>query len=260
LHFLQRPKLEYYDGYNFFVLTALNVSNIEVKEIDLFVADKYIVSFHLEPSHEVENAWKTFVENKDSYHEGPVCAAYLIMDKIVDEYFPLVFQTEDRLDELDESSKKYSIRHLINKLFDLRGDLLKIRRTINAMKNLLYRILNSHHLEDFKETKLYHNDIYDHLLKLSEMIESNLEITADMRDSYLAINANKMNGIMMILTIVTSIFIPLTFIAGIYGMNFTYMPELEWRYGYFLVLGIMGVIALIMSIWFKRSGWFDIDK
>jgi len=260
LHFLQRPKLDYYDGYSFFVLNALNIDNLDSKEIDLFVAEKYIVSFHLESSHEIENAWKKFIENKESYCEGPVYAAYLIMDKIVDEYFPFVFQTEDRLDELDENSKKYSIKYLINKLFDLRGDLLKIRRTINSMKNLLYRVLNSHHLDDFKETQLYITDIYDHLLKLSEMVESNLEITADMRDSYLAINANKMNAIMMLLTIVTSIFIPLTFIAGIYGMNFTYMPELQWRYGYFLVMGVMGIIAIIMAIWFRRRGWFDIDK
>lgn len=260
LHFLQRPKLEYYAAYNFFVLNPLNIDNLQIKEIDLFVADQYIVSFHLEPSHEIENAWQKFLENNKSYHEGPAYAAYLIMDKIVDEYFPFVFQTEDRLDELNENEKGYSIRYLMNKLFDLRGDLLKIRRTINGMKNLSYRILDSNHLEDFKEKQLYFNDIYDHLLKLSEMIESNLEITADMRDSYLAINANRMNAIMMLLTIITSIFIPLTFIAGIYGMNFTYMPELEWRYGYFLVLSIMGIIALIMALWFKRRGWFDIDK
>ncbi len=111
-----------------------------------------------------------------------------------------------------------------------------------------------------KERQLYFHDIYDHLLKLSEMIETNREITADIRDSYLSLNSNRMNNIMMTFTAITTIFMPLSFIAGIYGMNFDYMPELHWKYGYFVVLAAMAVIGMTMFVWFKRNGWFQLLK
>ena len=126
------------------------------------------------------------------------------------------------------------------------------------MRDLLYRTLNSDRLPGFKEHKIYFSDIHDHLLKLSDMIESSREITSDLRDSYLSINSNRMNTNMMVLTVITSIFIPLTFVAGIYGMNFEYMPELTWKYGYFMALGIMTCIGISMFLWFKRKGWFDV--
>ena len=128
------------------------------------------------------------------------------------------------------------------------------------MKELLYRILNSEHLQDFRNSKKYFNDIYDHLLKLSDIIESNREMTADMRDSYLSINSHQMNKIMTILTIITSIFIPLTFVVGIYGMNFDFMPELRWKYGYFIILSVMAVGGIFMFLWFKIKGWLNIYK
>ena len=258
LHFLQRPKLEYYDTYNFFVTHCLDKEDLDVEEINIFVGENFVVSFHQEASENINAAFDEFIGNEKFYSEGPVKVTHMIMDKIVDEYFPAVYNIEDRINEIDDDTKNYSIKYLLSRVFDIRGDLLKIRRTVNSMRDLLYRVLNSSHLESFKDKHVYFRDIYDHLLKLSDMIESNLEVTADLRDSYLAINANKMNSIMMVLTVITTIFIPLTFIAGIYGMNFVNMPELQWRYGYFITLGVMGVIAVSMIYWFKNKGWFDI--
>lgn len=103
---------------------------------------------------------------------------------------------------------------------------------------------------------MHFSDIYDHLLKLSEMIDSNREMTADLRDSYISLNSNRMNGIMKTLTVITTVFMPLTLIAGIYGMNFVNMPELEWDYGYYGVLTLMGVLSIWMILSFMRRGWF----
>lgn len=125
------------------------------------------------------------------------------------------------------------------------------------MRDLLYRMLNSERLRNFHKDKIYFSDIYDHLLKLSSMIESSREMTADIRDNYLSVNSAKMNRNMMVLTVITTIFIPLTFIAGVYGMNFRYMPELNWRYGYFAVWIVMLIIAITMYLWFKNKGWMD---
>lgn len=260
LYMLQRPKLDYYDDYIFFVVNSLNKHTMEAEEIDIFVGKNYVVSVHLKHSFEMDGAWEKVTEGRTIENQDPIFITHLIFDKITDEYFPAVYQIEDKIEQLEDNEEGHSTRMLMDKVFDIRKDLMKLRRLINSMRDLLYRILNSSHLKEFHEQKLYFDDIYDHLLKLSEMVESNLEVTADMRDSYLAINSNRMNAIMMLLTVITTIFIPLTFISGVYGMNFIYMPELQWRYGYFAVLGLMGTIGCVMFIWFKRKGWFDTYK
>lgn len=260
LHLLERPKLDYYDEYIFLVLHALNKENLAPEEVDMFMGKNYIVTFHLSALSEMESAWNNVSSNKNAWTEGHTYIGYLILDKIVDEYFPAIYRIEDYLGELEDKSEDSSVRRLMDQVFKARRDLHKLRRIVNSMRDLIYRILNSAHIQGFREDKLYFTDIYDHLLKLSDMIESNREVTSDMRDSYLAIISNRMNTIMMTLTIITTIFIPLSFIAGVYGMNFKYMPELEWRYGYFVVMGLMAVIATAMVIWFKRKGWFDVYK
>ncbi len=144
----------------------------------------------------------------------------------------------------------------MNELFQIRYMVLTLRHTVNPMRDLLYRMLNSHHLKGIHIRREYFSNIYDHLLKISEMLISNRELTADIRDSYLSLNSHQTNHVMKVLTIITSIFSPLTFIAGIYGMNFKHMPELIWKYSYFTVLGIMLLISIFMVLWFKKKKWF----
>lgn len=253
---LNRPKLDYYEGYSFFLLNALR-RDMEPTDICLFVSQTYIVSFHSESLGEIDDAWERVTGDRYHWDKGPTFVAYKILDKIVDQLFPAVYKIEDKLDGLDSNLDNKSIHKLLDEVFEIRGDLLKLRRIVYSMRDLLYRTLNSERLPGFKEHKIYFSDIHDHLLKLSDMLESSREITSDLRDSYLSINSNRMNTNMMVLTVISSIFIPLTFIAGIYGMNFEHMPELTWKYGYFIVLGIMASIGISMFLWFKRKGWFD---
>lgn len=260
LQFLERPKLDYYEHYNFLVVHALNEDTLTPEEIDIFIGKNYVVTFHLKKSNEIEAAWKQMEEQKELWLKGHNYITYLVLDKIIDQYFPVVYKIEDYLSELDVKISGNYVKKLIDDLFRVRGNLLKLRRIVNSMRDLLYRILNSNHVEGFEEGKLYFTDIYDHLIKLSEMIESNRDMTSDLRDSYLSVISYRMNTIMMLLTVITTIFIPLTFIAGIYGMNFEHMPELKCRYGYFVVMGMMFFIAVFMTLWFKKKGWFDIYK
>lgn len=254
-HFLQRPKLDYYDGYSFLVLHGLDPNTLEANEVDIFLGSNYIVSYHIKPSSEVDMTWER-VKGEGYFQKlNSVHTFHLLLDKIVDQYFPTLYQTEDRLDELEDLEQK-SRRAVMDEVFEIRSDLLRLRRSIFPMRDLLYRILNSERIEIPKEQKAYFGDIYDHLLKLAEMVESNREITSDIRDSYISLNSDRTNHIMMTLTVISAIFIPLTFIAGVYGMNFKYMPELTWKYGYFGILGFMGVVGLGMYWWFKKKGWF----
>jgi len=257
IYSLNKPKLDYYEGYTFIILNALKREPLSPTEISLFVDKNYLVSFHTESLSEIEDAWARVTRDQSNWDKGPSFVAYQILDKIVDRFFPAVYEIEDKLDEIDSNPDKRSIHKLLDDVFLIRGDLLKLRRMVSSMRDLLYRILNSERLPSFNEHKIYFSDIHDHLLKLSDIIDSSREITSDLRDSYLSINTNRMNTHMMVLTVITTIFIPLTFVAGIYGMNFKYMPELDWKYGYFIILGVMAFMGISMFLWFKRKGWFD---
>lgn len=260
MHLLQRPKIDYYENTQFLVLHTVKRDTLAAEEVDLFVTERLIVSFHLQAQPEVEAAWEKVLNYQNNkrpkWMRGPATAAYIIMDKIVDEYFPCVFDIEDELDDLEKLGPEEAVDDLLNQVFELRGRLLKLRRTIIPMRDLMYRIVHSQHVQKIDEHHSYFGDIYDHLLKLSDMVEANREMTSDLRDSYISMNSNRMNAIMKTLTVITTVFMPLTLIAGIYGMNFDNMPELHWHYGYFAVLIFMVLLGASMMLLFVRRGWF----
>ncbi|NEW08537.1 magnesium/cobalt transporter CorA [Paenibacillus sp. SYP-B3998] len=256
-YLLQRPKMDHYEDVHFFVMHAINTKTLAAEEVDMFLGPNFMVTFHLHESREIEDAWGRIKEQEMIRDKGHIYAAYLVLDNLVDQYFPSVFQLEDQLDEIESNVNSESTQMLMKHIFEIRAKLLKLRRTIVPMRDLLYRLINTDRITEIKEHVLFFTDIHDHLLKLSEMIESNRDMTADMRDSYISLNSNRMNTIMKTLTVITTIFMPLTFIAGIYGMNFNFMPELQWQWGYFAVLALMFGIGFGMFTWFRKKGWFD---
>ncbi|WRP07428.1 magnesium/cobalt transporter CorA [Rossellomorea aquimaris] len=259
LQSIQRPKLDYYEDHTFYVTHAVKRERetLSKEEVQFFVGKQFIVSFHRYQSIEINQVQRRIREVQAGIENwDPNYVFYQVIDKIVDNYFPVIYEIEDRLDRIEENRQNQSMNALMTELFDTRSQLLTLRHIIYPMRDLLYRMLNSQHLQGIKEKRKYFSDIYDHLLKLSEMVMSNREITVDIRDSYLSLNSLQTNNVMKILTIITSIFAPLTFIAGIYGMNFVHIPELKWTYGYALVLGVMGLVCILMIGWFWRRGWF----
>jgi magnesium transporter len=255
-HLLQRPKVDHYGDTHFFVLHALDQVDLSAHEVDLFIGDNFMVTFHHKELLELDQAWERITTQNDLWEKGHLYAMYTVMDKLVDQYFPAVYLIEDQLLEIETSGVQTASHNVMDDVFEIRSKLLKLRKTIIPMRDLLYRVINSDRITGLKEQHVYYTDIYDHLLKLAEMIEANREMTADMRDNYVSVNSNRMNTIMKTLTVITTIFMPLTFIAGIYGMNFLHMPELEWKWGYFAVLGVMFGIGFGMFAWFRQKGWF----
>ncbi|MCA1056627.1 magnesium/cobalt transporter CorA [Rossellomorea aquimaris] len=251
--FSQRPKLDFYDGYIFVLMHAIDRKSLDSYEVNLFVNSRFIVTFHKQPVNELNKLWDMFKE--EGVDQTPFTIMHGAVDRIVDEYFPLIYSIEDRLNSIEEHTNEDPDSNLMDELFDIRHEMSKLRRTLVPMRDLLYRISNSGRLNSLKEEQLYFNDVYDHLIKQVEMLESYREFSADIRDNYLSINSDKMNNIMMTLTVITTIFMPLTFIAGLYGMNFVYMPELNEHNGYFIVLGVMALIAAIMFGFFVKIGW-----
>lgn len=256
MHDLQRPKLDYYDDHTFFVIHSLEQQSLTKREIDIFIGDDFIVTYHKQPStltEAVKNMLKRG-DTKDSFDEYYVF--YQLLDFVVDQYFPIVYKIEDHINEIEDNTNKLSMEELLEHLFDRRGELLTLRQTVHPMRDLLYRMMNTHHLDGVRERKEYFADIHDHLIKVADMIASNREMTQDIRDSYLSLNAHQTNRTMQVLTVISVIFMPLTFIVGIYGMNFTFMPELDEKYGYFVIWFIMLSISIGMFLWFQKKGWF----
>lgn len=259
LRFLQKPKLDYYGDYQFVVLHAMNPTLLQPEEVDVFVAPQFLVTFHYQDRIEINQLWERITQQPDLQQQGTQYIQYKLIDKLVDFYFPIVQKIEDRLTQVENHMQQSSknIEKRLKEIYQIRSDLLSLRHSILPMQDLLYRILNSQKLNYHIEEQRYYSDIHDHLNKLSSMIESSRSFTNDIQDHYLSINAYRMNTIMMTLTVFTTIFMPLTLISSIYGMNFKYMPELEWPFGYFLILILMLIIGVSMFLWFKLKGWFD---
>lgn len=257
LHLLQRPKVDHYEDTHFFVIHGIVPDTLNAREINYFLGARGIVTFHLQPAPEVEEAWRRMQDPAMYKARDHHYVAYLILDQLVDNYFPTLYRIEDQLNEFESREDFEKLQTLIDEVYDIRRDLLRLRRTVIPMRDLLYRIINSDKIPGTREHVAYYTDVHDHLLKLTDMIESNREMTSDLRDSYNSIRSSRMNMIMKTLTVITTIFMPLTFIAGVYGMNFHWMPELSWHWGYFAVLGVMGSLGAGMYVWFRRKGWFD---
>jgi len=255
LEYVQRPKLDYYEGYHFLILHELQKLDLEETEIDIFVSDHFVVTFHMHRSPIISQVLESIHTDRRA-SKSPLHLTHRIIDELVDSYFPLMYRLEDELADLEVDQMKKQVHNAVERLYDIRTDLSKLRRTILPTRDLLYRILNSNRFKDISEHRIYFEDIHDHLMKLSDMIEANRDLASDIRESYFSLSSEKMNGIMKTLTIISSFFLPLTFIVGLYGMNFHFMPELTWKYGYLFVLVIMGFVTLLMYIFFKRKGWF----
>lgn len=256
IHHFQRPKLDPYDNYYFLVFNSFHPTSLEPLEIDLFLGDKYIVSFHFHRHLEIDEVWDRMIQGVAPRDSGVQYILYKLFDKIVDSFFPVAQRLEDQLTHLETRPSYSEVSSMMGRVFQIRRKLLKLRHIIWPMRDLVYRMLATQRLAGDIELKRFMMDIQDHLQKLASMIDSSREIASDIRDNYMSLNSHRMNTIMMRLTLITTIFMPLSFIAGLYGMNFEYMPELTHPYGYFIVLAVMFLITIVLYIHFRRKGWF----
>jgi magnesium transporter len=242
---VQKPKMDYYYGYRFIVLQATK-DDMSIEEIDIFLSDNFVVTFCQQDNNELQAAWDK-IREIDIKAVRPDYVLFLVCDEIIDHFFPLVQRVEDKIQDIDELGSE-SDQSMIDGIKEQLSELSRLRRIVKPMKDLLYRILNSSHVRIHEEAKVKLHGLYEHLIKILEDISDNREMANDIRESYISTNSHKMNRTMKTLTSVSIIFLPLTFIAGIYGMNFDSMPELHAHYGYptFWIVTIL----LVLGMWF----------
>ncbi|UCF65036.1 MAG: magnesium/cobalt transporter CorA [bacterium] len=257
----QRPKVEIFENYIFVVLKMLSFDTqkqeIEHEQISLIVGNNYVITFQ-EREGDVLNPIRERLKNPLGRlrKNGADYLAYTIIDVIVDHYFILLEKLGEKIETLEENVIEKPNQSSVKELQLLKRELIFLRRSVWPLRELISGLSRDETTLISSYTSPYLRDVYDHTIQVIDTVETFRDMVSGILDIYLSSLSNKMNEVMKVLTIIATIFIPLSFIAGVYGMNFEFMPELKWPWGYPTVWGIMLTALVSMLIYFKRKKWF----
>jgi len=256
----QRPKLEEYQDYVQAVIKILSIDSadeiIEYEQLSFILKGNILVTFQEKTGDVFDGVRNRIREGKGNVRKrGADYLLYALLDLVVDHYFIVLDNFSEKLEDLETELLNNPDKTILSKLHRLRRETLLLRRTVYPLREMIGRFEKLEEPLISNSIKIFIRDLYDHTVKVIENIEVLRDMTSGLLDLYMNTTSNKMNEIMKVLTIMTSIFIPLTFIAGVYGMNFTNMPELQHKYGYFMILGVMIVVVLGMLYYLKRKKW-----
>jgi magnesium transporter len=256
----QRPKVERYDKHMFIVMRTMRLAEEAVVEeqVSLFFGADWLITVQersdgdcFGPVREAIRAGRGRV--RDS---GADYVAYLMLDSVVDAYFPVIEHFGERMQALESAALADPSETVLVSMQRMRHELLALRRAVWPMREEVTILLREESSLITAETRVFLRDVYDHAVQALEIVESLRETAVSVMEVYLSVQNQHLNEIMKVLTIIATLFIPLTFIASIYGMNFRHMPELEWRYGYAWALGLMAITAVGLILYFRRKGWW----
>ena len=260
LNTTQRPKFEDYESHIFIVLKMLRYADekqqVQSEQVSLVLGPNFVISFQ-------ESIGDVFEQIRDRIRQakgrvrkmGSDYLAYTLLDAIVDGYFSILEKSGEKIESMEEQLVTDPTYKILQQIHSLKREMIFLRRSVWPLRELISGLQRSESHLITEPTGVYLRDVYDHTIQVIDTVESFRDMVSGMLDIYLSSISNRMNAVMKVLTIIATIFIPLTFLAGIYGMNFKYMPELEWRWGYALVLTVMVAVAAVMLIYFRRKKW-----
>lgn len=251
-----RVKYKAYDDYQYIVFHSINSDDYSPRALNVFLKNNVLVTYH----HKHFSSLMKVAKWNAYHHDGELdCADIVIhiLDMMVDKYFDFVYDIEEKVYNFEDKHVDDALsKKVMDNVFKLRSDLIKIKRVMFPMQELVETIKSEGNLIVDSKHSMYIQHIDDHLIKQSNIIRTSQEMTNEIRENYESYSSFRMNSIMQILTLVSVIFSPLTFIAGVYGMNFDNMPELRWHYSYYICLVVMLVIAIALIIFFRKKRWF----
>jgi magnesium transporter len=256
----QRPKLEDYDDYLFVVLKRLHYhrrsGQVMAEQVSLVLGQRFVLSFRETEGSLYEPVRQRIRGTKGRLRRlGPDFLVHALIDGVVDEYFGVVEAIGEEIEQLEEQILDRPTPVAMRSLHRLKGELIALRKSVWPLREVISGLDRCDSELLTQALDVYLRDVYDHTIHVVDTVETYRDLLSGMLDVYLSALSNRMNEIMKVLTIISTIFIPLTFIAGVYGMNFKYMPELEWHWGYFGVMGLMLAIALGLLALFRRKRW-----
>jgi len=255
----QRPKVEEYQGYYFIVLYEAEIlgpnQRLELRELNIFLGKNYLVTVHSRPIRAVATARRLWHEWMDRADQTSGLVAYLLIDAIVDDYLPLLDIISERMDDLEDSIFGEFKSEAIHEIFSIKKKLLFLRRAVTPLRDVFNTMLRREQPIFPRETYVYFQDVFDHLIRVADTVDTLRDMLSSTMDAYLSVSGNRMNMVMKRLTSVSTILMSLALIAGIYGMNFDFMPELKWRFGYVFALLSMVVVGFALYRYLKKVKW-----
>lgn len=254
-----RPKVEPQEGHVFFTMKMMWFGEqgvLEAEQVSIIFGEHFVLSFQeregdlFDPTRERIRQNTGIVRRK-----GADFLVYRLIDIVVDNYFTIIERIDDKLEDMEERITTDTYGDHMAEIQDVKREMLRLRRSLLPLREAVGGLEKGVDGLVNPNNRKYYKDVHDHLTQLSDSLESNREVLGMLMDLYLANMNNRMNNVMKVLTVVSTIFIPLTFIAGVYGMNFDNMPELKWPNGYFIVLAFMAMVAAVMLVFFRRKKW-----
>jgi magnesium transporter len=257
----QRPKIEIFDDHFFVVFKMLFsdplTAGIQSEQVSLIVNEKTVISFQEREGDVFEPLRERIRQAKGRTRTmGSDYLAYSILDIIVDNYFEILEKLGEEMEILEEELIKAPGSKTLGKIYRMKREILSVRKAVWPLRDVVNRLEKGEITLINRKTMPFLRDLYDHIIQVIDNVEAMRDTVTGLLELYLSSVSFKMNDVMKVLTIISTIFIPLTFIAGVYGMNFENMPELKWSYGYFISLGLMSVIFVSMVIFFKKKKWW----
>jgi magnesium transporter len=257
----QRPKVEDYGSYLYIVLRMLSHHGdsgaIKSEQVSLVLGENFVLSFQEEPGDVWDSVRGRLRNDRGRIRKaGADYLTYALMDTVVDNYFIILEKSGEKIEDIEDELINSPSREVLPSIYQLKREMIDLRRSVWPLRETVNSLLHSENKLISDSTRLFFRDIYDHTIQVIDTIESFRDLVSGMLDIYLSSTSNRLNEIMKVLTIITVIFIPLTLVTGIYGMNFEFMPELGWRWGYPAVLVFLLISASLMLLFFKRKKWF----
>ena len=256
----QRPKVEDYGEYLYIVLKMLDQSNqsneILTEQMSLILGPSFVISFQEREGDVFDSIRERIRTGKGRIRKmGADYLTYSLLDSIVDNYFIVMEKLGEKIEFLEEELVKRPIPETLQTIHHLKREMIFFRKAVWPLREVIGSLERGELPLVQETTRIYLRDVYDHTIQVIDTIETFRDMVSGMLDIYLSSVSNRLNSVMKVLTIIATIFMPLTFIAGIYGMNFKYMPELEWKWGYPTVWIAVILIGVSMLIYFKKKGW-----
>lgn len=260
------PKVDDWGEYLYIVLHAITLAksdqaHLETQELDIFLGHNYLVTHHDDPIHAIQRLWEICHRDERHMRNGPDYFLYRLADEVVASYMPVVEALDEAIDVTEDQVFDRPTTATLERIFALKRAILHLRRIIGPQREVLNKLARDDYRVVDAAARVYFRDVYDHLVRLHDISESIRDLVSGALDTYLSVINNRMNDIMRTLTIITTLFMPISFVAGFFGMNFfaPVIPLEAWTGwpAFLLTSGIMVLLPLLMFIWIRRRGWLE---
>jgi magnesium transporter len=253
------PKLDDYGDYLFLVVHGARRGDtpgtFSTVDVNFFVGKRFLVTYHHEHHRSIDQTKDRCERNIFPLSRGVDFLLYGAMDALVDQFFPILDDFDEAIDELEEEAFNNPSRSTLDRIFSLKRGVTALRRITGPQREIFNRLSRDPFAVISRRSAPYFRDVYDHLFRISDSAETYKDLSAGLMEAYLMVVSNRLNEVIKVLTLLATIMLPLTVITGIYGMNFDHMPELHWGFGYYAVLGVMGLVVFGLLYYFRRQKW-----